>query len=113
MGPPLSDLRQSVDALEAEVVRWMTTYAAWDERKHATIIQSLRDIRVHATGICGPSVVSLKILNLELDRLSKKVESEAVDERIAVLRAALARACGDFNRPDELLRPMQIRIRSR
>jgi len=113
VGLPLSDLHQSVDALEAEVGRWMTTHAAWDERRHATIIQFLRDIRVHATGICGPGGASVKILNLELDRLGKKVGSCAVDERIAVLRADLARACGEFNRPHDHLSPLQTSIPSR
>lgn len=113
MGLPLSDLHQSVDALEAEVGRWMTTHAAWDERRHATIIQFLRDIRVQATGICGPGGASVKILNLELDRLGRKVGSGRVDERIAGLRADLARACGEFNRPHDLLSPLQTSIPSR
>ncbi|WP_322534539.1 hypothetical protein SR858_09850 [Duganella zoogloeoides] len=68
----------------------MKTPAAWDERKHPTIVQFLRDIRRHTIGICGAGDVSLTILNLELDRLAKKVCCTDVDARIDDLRHALS-----------------------
>jgi len=69
---------------------WMKTSAAWDQRKHPTILQFLRDIRLYTTAICAAGNVSPTILNLELDRLSKKVGCPVIDEKINDLRRDLS-----------------------
>ena len=85
----LDDLPRAVDALEEEVLAWMQSPLAWNERNHATIIQFLSDIRAHVSAVCGTGGVSPKILNLELDRLNKKVRDAVVGRRIDELRHIL------------------------
>lgn len=87
---PSGDVPPALDALEESVLAWMKTSAAWDQRKHPTIFQFLRDIRLHTTAICCPGNVSTTILNLELDRLGNKVCCSDVDARIGDLRRDLS-----------------------
>jgi hypothetical protein len=82
----LDGVPRSLDALDEAVLAWMKTSAAWDRRKHPTILQFLRDIRLYTTAICATGNVSPTILNLELDRLRKKVSCPVIDEKIDDLR---------------------------
>ena len=90
LSPEMSALRTSFEALDAAVLQWMNTRAAWDERKHATVLQFLVDIRQEAASFYDPKTLSVVTINLQLDRLSKKIQDGTIDDRIADFRDNLA-----------------------
>lgn len=78
-----------MDNLEQEVLDWMTSCQAWDERKHAAILQFIRDIKEHCVGLNAPGAITISAINVELHRLEIKVNNPGVNARIAELQLAL------------------------
>lgn len=87
----LPDLPRSFLILEEAVLHWLSTYAAWDQRKHPIILQFLFDMRQYVQEVCHGSGSAGTIVELELDRLSKKVRDPNIDACILELRSDIGR----------------------
>ena len=101
-----SEIYTCMAELEQEVYRWMNTFDAWDERKHPAIMQFLSDINGHCRDLYSPGGITLSVIMIELDRLSKKLDSPKVSSRVEELKKALD--VGDTWRDQTLSKPRHL-----
>ena len=78
-GEQPSPLPASFLLLEQAVRHWLSTYAGWDRRKHPTILQFLHDTQQHVEDIGNGSKGAVRVLQLELDRLGRKIPDPYVN----------------------------------
>jgi len=89
-GEARESLFRAIADLEHAVAAWLATPAAWDQRTHPSIRQSLVDIREYSDALQCGGKVSPNIIVVLADRLAGKVHHPAVDQSVAAVRAALA-----------------------
>lgn len=85
-----NDVGNCMAKLEREVLNWMHTYRAWDERKHPAILQYIKDIREHCSELHEPGGLTVAAISMELHRLDTNLRDAEVNIRIAELQRALS-----------------------